>query len=348
MLRRPALARSLLAIFLCAGLATTASAQFSQVFFFGDSLTDSGNVALAIGSDPAQVITGNGYIPSQPYASGQFSNGDVWAKTFASALGLPMSGQPSLAGGGDYAFGGARVATDGAGLPPSLLAQQGMFLQSVGNVAPSTALYVIAGGGNDARDALAVAAGSMNPFADIAAAARAYAQATASLVDQLQAAGAQQIVVWDVPDIGLTPAVMNAGGGASFLGTAVSRAMNRALARQLDGETGVSIFDIFGLQNDIVADPAGFGLLNVTDACGAPSAQCDPATALYWDGIHPTAAAHALIAQNVLVAAVPEPSEVALMLAGLVFVATWRRRARRGAASRAAGADAALAAADKH
>jgi phospholipase/lecithinase/hemolysin len=142
-----------------------------------------------------------------------------------------MSGQPSLAGGGDYAFGGARVATDGAGLPPSLLAQQGMFLQSVGNVAPSTALYVIAGGGNDARDALAAAAGSMNPFADIAAAARAYAQATASLVDQLQAAGAQQIVVWDVPDIGLTPAVMDAGGGASFLGTAVSRAMNRALAR---------------------------------------------------------------------------------------------------------------------
>jgi hypothetical protein len=49
-----------------------------------------------------------------------------------------------------------------------------------------------------------------------------------------------------------------------------------------------------------------------------------------------------------LVAAVPEPSESRLMLAGLVFVATWQRRARRGAASRAAGADAAHAAADKH
>ena len=83
------------------------------------------------------------------------------------------------------------------------------------------------------------------------------------------------------------------------------------------------------MQNDIVADPAGFGLVNVTDACGAPTAHCDPATALYWDGIHPTAAGHALLAQGMLVVAVPEPSEVALMLTGLVFIAAWRRRALR-------------------
>ena len=334
MLRRRVVVRSLFAMF-CAAAATCASAQISQVVFFGDSLTDSGNLALAIGSDATQVITGNGYIPSQPYASGQFTNGDVWAKTFAAALGLPLSGQPSLLGGNDYAFGGARVATDGAGLPPSVLAQQNLFLSSHGNVAPSSALYVLAGGGNDARDALAAAASSMNPFAVILGAAQAYAQSIGTLVDQLQASGAQQIVVWDIPDIGLAPAVADAGGGASFLGTAVSRAMNRALERQLDGEPGVSIFDVFGLQNEIVADPAAFGLVNVTDACGAPSEQCDPATALYWDGIHPTAAGHALLAQGMLVVAVPEPSEIVLMLSGLVFVATWQRRARHG---RAAGA----------
>jgi len=328
MARRPAFVRSLLAIFFAAAT-TTASAQFSDVFFFGDSLTDPGNLALVIGSDPAQVISGNTYIPSQPYASGQFTNGDVWAKTFASALGVPLSGEPALAGGGNYAFGGARVATDGTGLPPSLLAQQGMFLQSVGNVAPASALYVLAGGGNDARDALAAAASSPNPFSVILGAAQAYAQSVGDLVDQLQAAGAHQIVVWDTPDLGLTPAVTALGAGPTFLGSAVSRSMNRALERRLDGEVGVSIFDVFGLQNDIVADPARFGLVNVTDACGAPTAQCDPATALYWDGIHPTAAGHALLAQGMLVVAVPEPSEVALMLTGLVFIATWRRRALR-------------------
>jgi len=329
MLRRHAFVHSLAAIFFAAAT-TTASAQFSQIVFFGDSLTDPGNLALVIGSDPAQIITGNSYIPSQPYASGQFTNGDVWARTFASALGLPLSGQPALLGGGNDAFGGARVATDGTGLPPSLLAQEGMFLQSVGNVAPADALFVVAGGGNDARDALVAAAMSPTPGATIRAAASAYAQSIGTIVDQLQAAGAQHIVVWDVPDLGLAPAVTDLGAGATFLGSRVSRVMNRFLSRQLDGEAGVSIFDVFGLQNDIVADPASFGLINVTDACGAPSEQCDPATALYWDGIHPTAAGHALLAQAMLVA-VPEPSELVLLLSGLVFVAAWQRRSRRGA-----------------
>ena len=204
-----------------------------------------------------------------------------------------------------------------------------MFLQSVGNVAPAGALYVVAGGGNDARDALVAAASSPTPFAVIRAAAMAYAQSIGTIVEQLQAAGAQHTVVWDVPDLGLAPAVTEMGAGASLLGTRVSRVMNRFRSRQLDGEAGVSIFDVFALQNDIVADPASFGLVNVTDACGAPSEQCDPATALYWDGIHPTAAGHALLAQGMLVAAVPEPSEVVLMLSGFVFVATWRIGARR-------------------
>ncbi|HZW72668.1 MAG TPA: SGNH/GDSL hydrolase family protein, partial [Caldimonas sp.] len=262
--------------------------------------------------------------------SGQFTNGDVWAKTFASALGVPLSAQPVPAGGGNYAFGGARVATDGAGLPPSLTTQEGLYLQSHGNSAPGSALYVIAGGGNDARDALAAAASAMNPGAVIAAAAMSFAQSIGVMVDQLQAAGAQHIVVWDVPDLGLAPAVTALGAGPTFLGTQVSLAMNGALASRLTGEAGVSVFDLFGLQNKIVANPASFGLLNVTDACGAPTAQCSPATSLYWDGIHPTAAGHAILAQGMLaVVAVPEPSELVLILAGLVAVATWRRRARR-------------------
>ena len=61
-----------------AALSHAASAAFGGLFVFGDSLSDSGNDALAIGVDAAQVITGNTYIPNKPYASGQFSNGNVW------------------------------------------------------------------------------------------------------------------------------------------------------------------------------------------------------------------------------------------------------------------------------
>ena len=80
-----------------------------------------------------------------------------------------------------------------------------------------------------------------------------------------------------MPNLGVAPAVTALGAGASFLATAVSQSMNGALAVRLAGEAGVTIFDIFGLQSQIVADPAGFGLVNVTDACGA-IAGCDPAS----------------------------------------------------------------------
>jgi len=300
-----------------------ASAGFAGLYVFGDSLSDSGNIALAIGADPAQVITGNTYIPSQPYASGQFTNGNVWVRDLATLMGLTPFGAPSLAGGGDFAFGGARVATDAAGLPPSVSAQVGQFLAHTGGVAPSNALYVIDGGGNDARDVLDAIAGGADPATAIPAAAAVYAIATGSLIDELQAAGAHRIVVWDVPDIGKVPSVTALGSGASFLGTALASAMNSALVARLAIETpGVSLFDMFGLQDAVISNPGAFGLVNVTDACGAPSNHCDAATALYWDGLHPTATVHGIIATDIA-AQVPEPSEVALLVCGFALLG-WR------------------------
>jgi len=114
------------------------------------------------------------------------------------------------------------------------------------------------------------------------------------------------------------------------LGTSLATQMNLALAAALAGDTGVSIFDIFGLGTSIAANPAAFGLVNVTDACGAPSNACDPATAQYWDGIHPTATAHTLIADAFLAeAAVPEPSTWAMMIIGFVGLGFAFRQSRR-------------------
>jgi outer membrane lipase/esterase len=307
-----------------------AASAFGGLFVFGDSLSDSGNDAILVGSNPGQVITGNTYIPGQPYASGQFTNGNVGVVDLAHLLGLAPYGLPSLAGGGDFAFGGARVADDSSGIP-SLTDQVGQFLTATHGVAPSNALYIIAGGGNDARAALDAIQGGGNPATVIPGAAAAYAAATGNLIDELQAAGAQRIVVWDVPDIGKAPAVTAFGPSASFLGTLLASSMNTALDARLAIETpGVSLFDIFGLQDAIIADPGAFGLMNVTDACGAPSNQaipalhCDPATAFFWDGIHPTATVHELFA-DALAAQVPEPSQVALVLSGLALLG-WRLR----------------------
>ena len=312
-------------------LATLASlpaqaGPFSGLFVFGDSLSDNGNNALAIGIDAAQPIPNNSYVPTFPYASGVYSNGPVWATYFAAMLGVPLT--PSLAGGGDYAFGGA--TTSGAGFPYSLTAQAGTYLSSHGNVASATALYVVAGGGNNARAALTtIAANPANAGAITAAAAIAFATDVGNIVDQLQAAGAQHIVVWNTPNLAGAPAVV-AGGGAA-LGSFIAGTMNTALGARLAGEAGVTTFDVFGLGSMIAANPAAFGFTNTTDACGAiRGANCSQYA--YWDGIHPTTAAHLAIA-NALTMAVPEPQTYALFALGLTVV-MWqaRRRGRQRAA----------------
>jgi outer membrane lipase/esterase len=318
--------RKLTAVVALASLAGLASAaSYTGLYVFGDSLSDTGNIATLIGSDADQVIVNNGYIPGRPYASGQFTNGDVWVKSFAEMIGLAPYAMSTLNGGTNFAFGGARTSTDGAGLPPSLASQTGQFLGATGGYAPGGALYVVAGGGNDARDALQAAATSADPFATIGLAAAAYAQNTGAIVDRLQAAGARNIIVWDVPNLALAPAVQAQGAGATFLGGAVSAAMNSALSTRLTDEAGVSLFDLYGLQGMISANPSAYGLNNVSDACGAV-ANCTPSSYLYWDGIHPTAAGHAILARGMFITAVPEPGTWALFVGGLLVVGLRSRK----------------------
>ncbi len=87
---------------------------------------------------------------------------------------------------------------------------------------------------------------------------------------------------------------------------------------------------IFGLGTAIALDPSAFGFTNVTDACGAiVGANCS--TYEHWDGIHPTAAAHMVIANEFLaVAAVPEPSTWAMMILGFAGIGFMAQGARVG------------------
>jgi len=323
-------------LFALVGLVSSSSAyaSYSNLFIFGDSLSDSGNNAVILAPNVTPVpISGNSFIPTFPYASGHYTNNQVWAQTFASAFGL--SANPSVLGGTDYAFGGATtgplspVPLPGglfSPFPATLETQVAYFLFQHGNVAPSDALYVIAGGGNNARDALTAIAGcGGNPICVggiIGSTAAAFATDIVTMVAELELAGAEHIVVWDTPDVGKAPAVLASGGSA--IGTLLAASMNSALLGALGGVPDVKIFDLFGLQDSIVANPGAFGLTNVTDAC-ARFVACDPSTFLFWDGIHPTSAGDRIIS-NAMVAAVPEPTTLALFGLGLGVLAATRRR----------------------
>ena len=76
-------------------LASAQASAYSQLYVFGDSLSDTGNLFAATG----------GTNPIPPYFNGRFSNGPVWVETLAASLGLPVN--PSLLGGTNYAFAGA-------------------------------------------------------------------------------------------------------------------------------------------------------------------------------------------------------------------------------------------------
>jgi outer membrane lipase/esterase len=327
-----ALASALACGLACASLVSVAATPFTSLYVFGDSLSDGGNNRAVLGGAGAgQVITNNSYIPSLPYASGTYSNGPVWVNSFASALGLGQFAAPSLGGGGNYAYGGARTTVDGSffGFPPSATSQANSFL--TGKISISAdGLYVVAIGGNDARAVLQAVATGAPAEATIAAAATAYADEVGKIVDSLQAKGASRIVVWDTPNLGAAPAVLAGGPLASLLGTGIALSFNAALTARLSGEpTSVTMFDVFGLFNNIAANPASYGLTNISDACGAVLG-CDADKYLFWDGIHPTARGQVLIADAMLtsVGAIPEPATVFTLLAGLGLMMLAVRRKR--------------------
>lgn len=300
--------------------------SFNQVFIFGDSFSDAGNNAILSdtylgGARTPVPIASPAFIPTAPYASNRYSNGPVWAEQFAAGLGL--SATASLTGGTDYAYGGARTGPLGTTLPtaPSLLDQvSNQFLPTYGGNAPTDALYVLAGGGNDALDALAAA---LAPNGDPTQIISDYVNNMNSLITTLAAANATQIVVWNVPDIGLAPAIAVNGPGASAAATNLVEQMNMGLDTVLDAlQTTLAVdiirFDAFGLIQNLVNNSSAYGLDDNMTPC-AFEVQCiaNPDGRLFWDGVHLTTAGYSRVADAML-QAVPEPATLLLLILGVV------------------------------
>ncbi|WP_374401064.1 autotransporter domain-containing protein [Niveibacterium sp.] len=273
-----------------------AANDFNATVFFGDSLTDSGYYAGQAG------VTG-GKFTTNP--------GKVWAENLAAKLGT--SATPALPGtsGTDYAQGGARISGSPAiGVPDAwgaetITAQINRHLASNGGVADSRTLYTLWGGANDIFYAVGT-------FGSDTGAITNYVLATTT--DQVNAvktlfnAGAKYVMVPNLPDIGATPLGISAGAaGAAGLTTLASN-YNSALFGKLAGEKlNIIPLDAFHLLREVQADPARYGFSNTTDrACGATrSLMCTPSeyvasgadqSYVFADDVHPTTAAHALLA----------------------------------------------------
>jgi phospholipase/lecithinase/hemolysin len=179
--------------------------------------------------------------------------------------------------------------------------------------APVDALYVVWGGANDMREAVRQGTQGATP-AQIASNAVGN---IADIIRTLQSSGAIYFLVPNLPDLGLTPQHVARGQAAMQLATDLSKAFNSALEsalQQLESSLPVQIarLDIAAHFQELIADPQRFGVTNVTEACFSgdpfePGTVCaQPENYIFWDAIgHPTAAAHALIADFALAALPP-------------------------------------------
>lgn len=331
--------RSLLltAVFtLLAPLSAHAGLQaLNQLFVFGDSLSDGGNYA-----GPG----GPGTYPPPPYAATRYSNGPTAVEYLWQAYHPgDTSFKPSSLGGTNYALGGATSGSANfnafnPSTPPALqgwFAAQGGVANQVSSFAsgcsncfvPDESLFVVWAFPNDV---FSNAVFGLTPTQLITAGVTNITNALQVLISE----GATNFLVPNMPDLGNTPGFL---GNTNL--TDLTLAFNAALAGALTAldqamnQVAITQFDTFGTLSDVIANPAKYGMSNVTDQCvqHLQDGTCNPDSWLFWDGVHPTTAGHAILgAQFAAAINVPEPGSLWLMALALVLLGSgWLTRQRR-------------------
>jgi phospholipase/lecithinase/hemolysin len=295
---------------------TVWASSFSQMYVFGDSLSDNGNAFLLSGGQfpganygvyhfAGTNVTTSFYsdgLNTSPVASGPQG---LWVDQLAPRIGVadPL---PAVAGGTNYAVASAQTGTAN---PQDVGNQLALFASTHPGGAPSGALYAFWAGANDVFNGGSATAAADNIFNDILG---------------LSSAGAKNFLWLDLPLLGDTPR----GAADKAALNAASLAFNTEWAidiKKLQGG-GVNVVgvDIGTLFAKIAGDPGAYGLSNVTDPAQTSGAATDKGY-LFWDIQHPTTTGHALVADaayNALNAtAAPEPASVGAMVLGLVCVA---------------------------
>ncbi|MBD2535674.1 SGNH/GDSL hydrolase family protein [Nostoc flagelliforme FACHB-838] len=292
-------------------LPTKASAvNFDQLYVFGDSLSDTGNIYNA---------TGKTYPVSPPNFEGRFSDGPLWVDYVGNQLGLKptlltdidfatIPPTPIPTQGINFAFGGSSSGLGNAVVSnsnlPGLLKQVLGFaatMQANNQTVDPDALYTLWGGANDffflnSED-------SSTPISNISLA-----------LNTLVGVGAKNILVFNLPDLGQLPAAKINNRNPTTLSKSTNE-FNLGLAETVSALSQNQNLNIISIDTySLFNQASALGFTNVTESCLSRPDICNPGNNkfLIWDGFHPTTAGHKVIADAALAAieakSVPESS----------------------------------------
>ena len=290
----------LIPLLLCISFLAHADKNYSSVYIFGDSLSDTGNLSSVTGG-----------FPPLPYYQNRFSNGPVAVETLVAKLGDTADASLHLIGlnaGHNYAVAGA-TAYDNE--PSDLDTQVLAFQANHGFVAPADALYIILIGGNDIRTAL---------YAPDANIAELIIQTAVSkiqnAINTLSQTGARSFLVINAPDIASIPEttiIATITGNPALVDHAaeLSKHYNKTLHKMIDdfeveGGVKISEFNLFKLFSKILEKSSELGFTNTTDACFSTIAEAfhpdcnygqNADQFIFFDEIHPTARVHTIFAE---------------------------------------------------
>lgn len=285
-------------LLLIPGLALSNS-NYSQIYIFGDSLSDTGNAASVVGDFPP------------PYYMNRASNGPVAVETFAAALGHTADASLHFFGsevGGNYAVAGANAIGDNL---EDLGTQIAYFHAIHGYVAPADALYVIFIGGNDIR--------ATYDASDEATAAAIISSAVASVQNAMQSltlAGAQHFLLINAPNVSLIPEaqiIATLSNDPDLIkrtrkNSKLYSILLHDMVEQFETvfQLDIDEFDLFKFFTKLIKKGEDYGFTNTTDACFDTQLlsfhpDCNNGLNadqfIFFDEIHPTTRAHQFIGE---------------------------------------------------